>query len=53
VFNVKENAKIWLGKEMAAQNVKHLDNCEIFIKTQFLLAITFDSWRFMSPAMAR
>jgi hypothetical protein len=23
------------------------------LKYQFLLAITFDSWRFMSPAMAR
>jgi hypothetical protein len=53
VCNAKEYDKKWSGKEMAAQNVKHLDNCEIFIRNQFLLAITFDSWRFMSSAMER
>jgi hypothetical protein len=50
VCNTKEHAGKLSGKEMAAQNVKHLDNCEIFINNQFLLAIT---WRFMSSTMAR
>jgi hypothetical protein len=53
VCNVKEHAEKLSGKEMAAQNVKYLDNCEIFMKNQFLLAITFEPWRFMSSTMAR
>jgi hypothetical protein len=53
VCNAKEYAEKWSGKEKAAQNVKHLDNGEIFIKNQFLLAITFQLWRFMSSTMAR
>jgi hypothetical protein len=32
VCNAKEHAEKWTGKEMAAQNVEHLDNCEIFNK---------------------
>jgi hypothetical protein len=52
VCNAKENAKKWSGKEMTAQNVRDLESCEIFIKNQFLLAITFEPWCFMSSAKA-
>jgi hypothetical protein len=53
VCNAKEHAEKWSGKEMAAQNVKHIDNCEIFIKIQFLFVITFEPWRFMSFTIVR
>jgi hypothetical protein len=53
VQNAIEDAKRLSGKEMAAQNVRDLENCEIFIKNQFLRAITFDSWCFMSSTIAR
>jgi hypothetical protein len=51
VCNAKEHAEKWSGKEMAAQNVRDLENYEIFIKNQFLLAV--EPWRFMSSTMAR
>jgi hypothetical protein len=52
VCNAKEHAEKWSGKEMAAKNVRDLENYEIFIKNQFLLAITFEPWRFMSSTIA-
>jgi hypothetical protein len=53
VCNAKEHAKKLSYKEMAAQIVNDLKNSKFSLKIRFLLAITFDSWRFMGPAMAR
>jgi hypothetical protein len=53
VCNAKEHAEKWSGKEIAAQNVRELENYEIFIKNYFLLAIILEPWRFMSSTIAR
>jgi hypothetical protein len=36
VCNAEGHAEKWSGKEMVAQNVKHIDNCEIFIKKSII-----------------
>jgi hypothetical protein len=53
VQDASKDAERCSDKEMAAQNVRDLENYEIFIKNQFLLAIIFDFWCFMSYAIAR